>query len=118
MKYSTCIDNSLNLCYGNLTISDIVSNSHPKVISTSSGAPSALFFSSEIKFCLGKNVSYDALCATVCIMLHGPDYFLCILSPHDERIDVCSLINTILLRATLGMVYNLLINMGLHLLYS
>ena len=49
-----------------------MSNYHPKVILTSSGAPYASFLSSAIKFFLGTNMSDDALCATAFIMVHGP----------------------------------------------
>ena len=39
MKNSTCIVHALNLCNGNFTISDLVSNYHPKLFLTSSVAP-------------------------------------------------------------------------------
>ena len=81
MKYFTCIFHALNLCNGNCTISDLVSNYHPKLILASSVAPSALFLSSAIKFCLGTNVSNHALCATACIMLYGSANIFCRLSP-------------------------------------
>ena len=77
LKDTTYIVHALNLCNGNLTISALVSNSQPKFILTSSGDPYALFLSSAIKFCLGTNVSDDELCATACIMVHGPANILC-----------------------------------------